>query len=146
MRNIKRLRSKQHYCESCNKIFSSSQTLTNHMKPHSKELEFGCDICGKYYVSRSVLGNHIKTHDSAYKIPRFNCNHCDKKFTHPSNLKRHIRTAHFELSDKKIYVRQECGKSFGDPSARKHHLKNSHGIKTISLWHVLKISWKQVSK
>jgi len=115
--------SKQHYCESCNKIFSSSQTLTNHMKLHTKELEFRCDICGKYYVSRSVLGNHIKTHDSAYKIPRFNCNHCDKKFTHPSNLKRHIRTAHFELSDKKTYVCQECGKSFRDPSARKHHLK-----------------------
>jgi hypothetical protein len=87
--------SKQHFCESCNKVFSSSQTLTNHMKLHTKELEFRCDICGKYYVSRSVLGNHIKTHDSSYKIPRFNCNHCDKKFTHPSNLKRHIRTAHF---------------------------------------------------
>jgi len=115
--------SKQHFCESCNKVFSSSQTLTNHMKLHTKELEFRCDICGKYYVSRSVLGNHIKTHDSSYKIPRFNCNHCDKKFTHPSNLKRHIRTAHFELSDKKTYVCQECGKSFRDPSARKHHLK-----------------------
>jgi len=115
--------SKQHYCETCNKIFSSSQTLTNHMKLHTKELEFRCDICGKYYVSRSVLGNHLKTHDSSHKIPRFNCNHCEKKFTHPSNLKRHIRTAHFELSDKKTYACQECGKSFRDPSARKHHLK-----------------------
>jgi len=114
---------KQHYCGTCNKVFSSSQTLTNHMKLHTKELEFRCEICGKYYVSRSVLGNHLKTHDSSHKIPRFNCNHCEKKFTHPSNLKRHIRTAHFELSDKKTYVCQECGKSFRDPSARKHHLK-----------------------
>jgi len=120
---------RQHFCESCNKMFSSSQTLSNHMKLHTKELEFRCDICGKYYVSRSVLGNHMKTHDSSYKIPRFNCNHCEKKFTHPSNLKRHIRTAHFELSDKKTYICQECGKSFRDPSARKHHLKTHLSVR-----------------
>ena len=114
---------KQHFCETCNKVFSSSQTFNNHMKLHTKELEFKCYICGKCYVSRSVLGNHMKTHDENNKIPRFNCDHCEKKFNHPSNLKRHIRTAHFELSDKKIYACPECGKTFKDPSARKHHLK-----------------------
>jgi len=120
---------KQHFCESCNKMFSSLQTLTNHMKLHTKELEFKCNICGKCYVSRSVLGNHMKTHDSTYKLPRFKCNHCEKIFTHPSNLKRHVRTAHFELSDKKTYVCQECGKTFRDPSARKHHLKTHMAVR-----------------
>jgi len=115
--------SKQHFCETCNKVFSSSQTFTNHMKLHTKELEFKCYVCGKCYVSRSVLGNHMKTHDENNKIPRFHCDHCEKKFNHPSNLKRHIRTAHFELSDKKIYECPDCDKTFKDPSARKHHLK-----------------------
>ena len=115
--------SKQHFCETCNKVFSSAQTFANHMKLHTKELEFKCFVCGKCYVSRSVLGNHMKTHDENNKIPRFNCDHCEKKFNHPSNLKRHIRTAHFELSDKKIYSCPQCDKTFKDPSARKHHLK-----------------------
>ena len=112
-----------HFCETCNKVFSSSQTLTNHNKLHSSKLEFPCPVCLKSYVSRSVLGNHLKTHDSENKVPRFNCSHCEKKFNHPSNLARHIRTAHFDYSDKKIYVCPDCGKTFKDPSARKHHLK-----------------------
>ena len=120
---------KQHFCEICNKVFSSSQTYSNHMKLHSKELEYKCEVCGKCFVSRSVLGNHMKTHDESNKIPRFKCAHCDKKFNHPSNLKRHIRTAHFELSDKKLYECQDCGKTFKDPSARKHHMKVHLAVK-----------------
>jgi len=114
---------RQYSCSMCNKTFSSAQTLTNHTKLHTNELEYECNICGKQYVSRSVLGNHMKTHDSVSKIPRFDCSHCPKKFTHPSNLKRHIRTAHFEMSDKKTYDCTVCVKSFKDPSALKHHLK-----------------------
>ena len=121
--------SKQHFCKACNKLFSSSQTYTNHMKLHSKDLEYKCEVCGKCYVSRSVLGSHMKTHDVNSKIPRYKCEHCDKKFNHPSNLKRHIRTAHFELSDKKTYECQECGKSFKDPSARRHHIKIHMAVK-----------------
>merc|ERR1712013_724872 len=114
---------KTHICALCHKTFSSTQTLSNHIKLHTKELEFSCEICNKQFVSRSVLGNHMKTHDPAFKVPRFKCMHCPKVLTHPSNLKRHIRTAHFELSDKKTYDCTECDKSFRDPSALKHHLK-----------------------
>ena len=114
---------KTHICTMCNKTFSSTQTLSNHIKLHTKELDFSCEICQKQFVSRSVLGNHMKTHDPAFKIPRFNCMHCSKVLTHPSNLKRHIRTAHFELSDKKTYDCNDCDKSFRDPSALKHHSK-----------------------
>ena len=114
---------KAHICTMCNKTFSSTQTLSNHIKLHTKELDFSCEICQKQFVSRSVLGNHMKTHDPSFKIPRFNCMHCSKVLTHPSNLKRHIRTAHFELSDKKTYDCTECDKSFRDPSALKHHSK-----------------------
>ena len=121
--------SKQHFCKTCNKLFSSSQTYTNHMKLHTKELEYKCHVCGKCYVSKSVLGSHMKTHDETFKIPRYNCEHCDKKFNHPSNLKRHVRTAHFELSDKKTYECGECGKSFKDPSARRNHIKVHLAVK-----------------
>ena len=105
-----------------NKVFCF-HLISNHIKLHTKELDFSCEICQKQFVSRSVLGNHMKTHDPSFKIPRFNCMHCSKVLTHPSNLKRHIRTAHFELSDKKTYDCTECDKSFRDPSALKHHSK-----------------------
>ena len=118
-----------HSCNSCNKMFSCLQTYTNHVKLHAKDLKFKCDVCSKSFVSKSVLGNHLKTHDNNYKVPRFNCNHCEKVFNHPSNLKRHIRTAHFELSDKKLFPCSECGKQFKDPSARNGHQKFHLDIK-----------------
>jgi hypothetical protein len=42
----------------------------------------------------------------------FKCMFCDKVLSHPSNLKRHIRTAHFESSDMKLYTCETCGKTF----------------------------------
>ena len=45
--------SRQHFCKTCNKLFSSSQTYTNHMKLHTKELEYKCEICS--IVGRSKL-------------------------------------------------------------------------------------------
>ena len=104
--------SMSHVCNTCKKAFATQQTLNNHIKLHTGDLNYQCGVCSKSFVSNSVLGNHLKTHDVSSKIPKFDCNHCSKKFNHPSNLKRHIRTAHFEMSDKKTYLCTECGKTF----------------------------------
>jgi len=121
-----------HVCSTCKKVFATQQTLNNHIKLHVGDLSYQCGICSKSFVSNSVLGNHLKTHDVASKIPKFECAHCDKKFNHPSNLKRHVRTAHFEMSDKKTYMCTECGKTFYDPSALKSHSRNHLAIKPFA--------------
>jgi len=121
-----------HVCSTCKKVFATQQTLSNHIKLHIGDLSYQCGVCSKSFVSNSVLGNHLKTHDTAYKEPKFDCIHCDKKFNHPSNLKRHTRTAHFEMSDKKTYMCTECGKTFYDPSALKSHSRNHLEIKPFA--------------
>jgi KRAB domain-containing zinc finger protein len=93
------------------------------------DLTISCAVCDKSFATLGQLTSHSRTHNvvrecavaSAPPRPTFKCMFCTKVLTHPSNLKRHIRTAHFESSDMKVYTCETCAKSFKDPSALKQH-------------------------
>jgi len=68
-----------------------------------------CSVCDKTFATIGQLASHSRTHSVQQgdnTRPAFKCMFCTKVLTHPSNLKRHIRTAHFESSDRKV---QCCG-------------------------------------
>jgi uncharacterized Zn-finger protein len=132
-------------CRWCHKSFKSAVALTNHVRQtHSaaaNETEspdataltggaIGCSTCGKTFETRGQLASHARSHNtqggvpassSSSSRPMFKCMFCSKVLSHPSNLKRHIRTAHFESSDMKLYTCGTCSKTFKDPSALKQH-------------------------
>ena len=115
-------------CQNCSKDFSSKQCLENHMKLHADERKFECDICKKKFVTEATLNSHKKLHLNTLRS--FGCPHCDKKLNNASNLARHVRSVHFELStDKRQFGCKTCGKLFKDPSALKIHEKIHSGIK-----------------
>jgi KRAB domain-containing zinc finger protein len=47
-------------CDLCRKVFSSKQSLSNHLLLHNDERRFGCDVCDKKFVSSGALHNHKK--------------------------------------------------------------------------------------
>ena len=116
-------------CDNCHKYFSSKQCLDNHAKLHSNDRKFTCDIqgCDKSFVSTAVLNNHKKLHEGT--VSQLQCPHCDKMLNNASNLQRHIRSVHFEHSDKKLHECQECKKVFKDPSSLKAHAKIHTGLR-----------------
>ena len=117
-------------CDQCEKTFSSKQTLDNHMKLHKNERNYSCPSCSKTFVCESVLKNHVKTHDSESNSD-VQCPHCQKAASSMGNLQRHIRSVHFEFSDKKQFTcsTANCGKNFKDPSALRIHEKIHTGKK-----------------
>ena len=74
-------------------------------------------------MCESVLKNHVKTHDPINSDAQ--CPHCPKTASSIGNLNRHIRSVHFEFSDKKQFIcrTDNCGKNFKDPSALRIHEK-----------------------
>ena len=91
-----------------------------------------CPHCGKIFWSRMIMENHIQFHG-------LSCLVCGQAFKHEGNwpdqvlhIKRHNRTAQFELSDKKTYNCLICAKSFRGPSALKHHFKIHIDVRAFS--------------
>ena len=55
-------------CEHCLKVFSSRQSLENHVKLHNDDRAYTCGVCSKQFVSESSLYAHTKLHTGKLKL------------------------------------------------------------------------------
>ena len=98
----------QYQCEQCDGTFNTRYLLMKHSvsvhgsKPANIPIVesqwFECETCGKKYLQKGSLVEHLRIHspDMQYK-----CKHCEKRFTHPTNLKRHIMCIH---TNERLYM------------------------------------------
>ncbi|XP_046407654.1 zinc finger protein 599-like [Ischnura elegans] len=49
-------------CSVCNKCFTKSSTLNNHMRVHTGEKNYSCGVCNKSFSLRGTLTRHKRTH------------------------------------------------------------------------------------
>ena len=77
---------KSYACNTCDKVFSSLQTLKTHTKMHMGKKEFNCELCGWSTLTRSSLRRHASMHNVGKK---YSCSECSAKFRLEIHLKKH---------------------------------------------------------
>uniref|UniRef100_A0AC34QWL1 C2H2-type domain-containing protein n=1 Tax=Panagrolaimus sp. JU765 TaxID=591449 RepID=A0AC34QWL1_9BILA len=77
-------------CDYCDKLFARSENLKIHKRTHSGEKPFVCESCSKTFANSSDRKKHQHVHSQAKP---YICTHgCGKSYTHPSSLRKHLKT------------------------------------------------------
>ena len=108
---------KPYVCNICGKGVTVRSSLKKHLYTHSGERPYICKICGKGYRSASDRSLHMESHDIEKS---FSCGLCEVKFATVSTLKRHMLT---HTKPKKPYHCDICGKGFKNSKYVKVHKK-----------------------
>ncbi|CAG0886011.1 unnamed protein product [Cyprideis torosa] len=113
---------RRYVCNVCEQRFSEFGTLQTHERVHSGERPFECPICSQTFSDHSSLWRHKKLHDLSTPSELFDCAVCKRQFNRRDHLSRHLQ-GHLA---KKSYVCNVCSKHFADGSSlRRHELLHS---------------------
>ncbi|XP_049525141.1 zinc finger protein 90 [Dermacentor silvarum] len=75
-------------CYVCQKGFSQSSSLGQHINIHGQIKPYVCADCGRGFNASSNLARHRKLHSNAMEA--HTCSLCYKSFSRKDNLKRHL--------------------------------------------------------
>jgi hypothetical protein len=78
-------------CEQCDKLFSSSLSLKNHMMSHTGVYMFVCSKCGIGCTNYKEYTFHLETHNLHHP---YECDKCDYTSKTIVALRKHIRRHH----------------------------------------------------
>ncbi|CAI9738596.1 zinc finger 492-like [Octopus vulgaris] len=73
---------KPYHCNSCGKVFATTNYLTAHKRIHTGERPYRCDIYGKSF-SQNFVTTHKRIHTG--EKPYY-CSICDKSFSEKKSL------------------------------------------------------------
>ncbi|XP_076269599.1 uncharacterized protein LOC143202184 isoform X3 [Rhynchophorus ferrugineus] len=115
---------KKHYCDICQKGFTTEKYRDIHMKAHNGEKTFQCRVCEKTFFSKSHLTEHMKFHNEQSK--KFLCSECGQRFIRNDYLVIHMRRHRGE----KPFKCRFCGKGFPRTTDLTVHERYHTGEKT----------------
>ncbi|WP_150725840.1 RHS repeat-associated core domain-containing protein [Pseudomonas fluorescens] len=119
-------------CATCGKEFSHKGNFNQHLKKHTRELDYVCQepACGKFFARKHFLTAHMRTHKGDKP---FACTTCDRTFADRSTLSKHLRT---HLGVRPYACEEEgCGKTFARKDGLATHGQIHTGVKSFACEH-----------
>jgi hypothetical protein len=131
-------------CDQCEYIALSESLLIKHRNNHSNAKDFVCKVCNAGFKSNGALQGHMQAnlHSDPSK-KKYECPYCHKIFIRHINLKTHVRSAHKDISEKKLLEDLDEGSADGvlikkietvdGMVLEQHHEVMTGGLTTLNL-------------
>jgi len=111
-------------CSLCNTSFSQSSHLQTHKRRvHSNRRPYQCHYCGKMFKTNWEVRLHVRVHTGAKP---HSCRHCSDRFMWSVQLKRHLLKSHNEGTGLTCDI---CQKNFVRSGDFKLHVRRHEGVK-----------------
>lgn len=113
----------------CMKYFTNEQCLKAHLQ--SCHQHINCEICGSKQLRKNIK-RHLRTHEEVVSNQRIKCSFdgCDLTFSTGSNLRQHIKAAHFQQKPFVCSI-SGCGMRFSFKHVRDNHEKSGLHVYTL---------------
>lgn len=115
--------------EGCGQRFSQVSNLIRHKRIHSGIKPYVCKECEKSFSSSSNLKQHLNIHKTAVKRSKYTCfvNNCTKSYLYICTLKKHMISSHKSQFNSIEHLNH--GKNFFDIYKILKSLRNSKEVK-----------------
>ncbi|CAI2381494.1 unnamed protein product [Moneuplotes crassus] len=80
--------------EGCHKTFTQVSNLIRHRRTHTGDKPYQCKVCNKRFSSSSNLNQHMTIHKDNKNRKKFKCSICLKDYLYPSSLRKHQEMEH----------------------------------------------------
>ena len=110
---------KKFSCNICDKMFTLKGQLQSHLRMHDDQKGIFCKLCPKS-SKWSISKYHKLSHTTTEQVP---CDLCPKTFSHPTQLKLHIRNVHHR---EKSFNCPHCTKTFLSANSVPSHISACH--------------------